>query len=59
MSKKEEERPRFRCPQCGAIWVYHEPICIICKSRGTPLNKRAERLLKNKSIENGVQINDR
>ena len=47
MSKKEEERARFRCPKCGVIWVYHEPECIICKSRGIPLNKRAERILKN------------
>ncbi len=54
MSKKEQERPRFRCDKCGCIWVYHEPICIVCGAQGIALNKRAERILKK-----GVMKNDR
>lgn len=46
MSKKEQERPRFRCDKCGCIWVYHEPMCIVCGTLGTALNKRAERILR-------------
>lgn len=40
MSKKEQERPRFRCDKCGCIWVYHEPMCIVCGTLGTALNKK-------------------
>lgn len=47
MSKKEDERPRFRCPKCYAVWVYHEPMCIVCGTQGIALNKRAERILNN------------
>jgi uncharacterized OB-fold protein len=46
MSKKEQERPRFRCDKCGCIWVYHEPMCIVCGTLGTALNKRAEWILR-------------
>lgn len=46
MSKKVYTRPRFLCPKCGCIWVYHEPICIICKAQGRPLNARAERIIR-------------
>lgn len=47
MSKsKEQERPRFVCKKCGSAWVYHEPYCIICKVIGTPLNERAERIVR-------------
>ena len=47
MSKKEDERPRFRCDKCGCIWAYHEPMCIVCGTLGMALNKRAERIIKN------------
>lgn len=49
---KENERARWRCPKCNAVWVYHEPRCIICGTIGIALNKRAERILKNRGEEN-------
>lgn len=55
MSKKEQARPRFRCPNCGVIWVYHETICIVCKTRGIPLNDRAERLIRKAQRESETQ----
>ena len=36
----------FQCDKCGCIWVYHEPMCIVCGTLGTALNKRAERILR-------------
>lgn len=46
MSKKSDERPRWRCHSCGAAWVYHSPECVICGLVGSALNKRAERILR-------------
>ena len=46
MSKKENTRPRFLCPKCGAAWVYHEARCIVCGTQGRPLNARAERIIR-------------
>lgn len=60
MSKKEDERPRFRCPKCYAVWVYHEPICIVCGVLGVALNMKAERILRKweRSEENEQENTD-
>jgi rubrerythrin len=44
-SKKNTPRPRWHCRKCGMLWVNHDPVCIICKIPGTPLNEGAEKVL--------------
>ena len=43
---KDTVRAKFICNKCGASWVYHEPICPICKIMGNPMNNRAERIIR-------------
>jgi hypothetical protein len=43
--KKNQPRPRWYCPKCKMSWVNCEPVCIICKIPGTPLNEGAEKIL--------------
>ena len=45
-SKKEKPRPRWCCEKCGMVWVNCEPICILCRIEGKPLNEGAEKILK-------------
>lgn len=45
-SKKEKPRPRFLCEKCGMLWVNCDPVCILCKTIGTPLNESADKVIK-------------
>ena len=48
-TKKNQSRPRFICRKCGTMWVNCEPVCLLCKIYGTPLNEGAKKLLKKRS----------
>ena len=45
-SKKSKPRPRWCCEKCGMVWVNCEPIRILCRVAGKPLNEGAEKILK-------------
>ena len=51
-SKKEKLRPRFVCERCGAMWVSHKDICIICDIVGAPLNADAEKVIEKRKGDN-------
>ena len=53
--KKNQPRPRWQCPRCKMLWVNCEPVCIICKIAGTPLNEGAEKLLRKWSENHGIE----
>lgn len=44
--KKNQARPRWKCRHCGLLWVSCEPMCIICRVHGEPLNESAEKVLR-------------
>lgn len=51
-SKKDKPRPRFYCAKCGLRWVSCEPLCVICRVSGEPLNEGAEKLIKKTFADN-------
>lgn len=52
-SKKNKPRPKFICLKCKLSWVSCEPICMLCKTFGEPLNEEAEKLLRKAGEING------
>jgi hypothetical protein len=54
--KKNQARPRFFCRACGLMWVSCEPMCVICKVHGEPLNEGAEKVLR--KAKNGGYITE-
>lgn len=49
-------RPRFRCPDCGQLWVSEsEMICLLCGTVGESLNAGAEKLIR--KLREGKSIN--